>query len=194
MYDELYVAWQQEITDSALGKLPPDFYAKIAKYLQKIKEENKPSDKKTVKVSLQEREAQNVKRMLEELLWARYKKIIKILTKNQKVPADLLTVEEAKLAERFLTFSDSYQKFTKNLMNGQTIKIEVPAQNPEPAKQEKTTAHKRVTLRFSKSTPAVIGADLKTYGPFTAEDVAALPVENARIFVKQGLAVMVEVS
>ena len=33
---------------------------------------------------------------------------------------------------------------------------------------------------------------MKTYGPFIVEDVASLPVENARILVKQGLAVLVE--
>ena len=35
---------------------------------------------------------------------------------------------------------------------------------------------------------------MKTYGPFVAEDVASLPVENAKMLVKQGLAVSIEVS
>ena len=35
---------------------------------------------------------------------------------------------------------------------------------------------------------------MKSYGPFVVEDVASLPVENAKILVKQGLAVPVEVS
>ncbi len=39
-----------------------------------------------------------------------------------------------------------------------------------------------------------MGADMKSYGPFLVEDVASLPVENAKILVKQGLAVQVEVS
>jgi DNA replication initiation complex subunit (GINS family) len=54
--------------------------------------------------------------------------------------------------------------------------------------------HRRVVLRFVKPVPAVIGADMKTYGPFLVEDVASLPVENAKILVKQGFAQMVEVS
>ena len=61
--------------------------------------------------------------------------------------------------------------------------------NPDDA----VKAHKRVTLRFVKDIPAVIGADMKAYGPFMVEDVASLPVENAKVFVKQGLAVAVEV-
>jgi DNA replication initiation complex subunit (GINS family) len=94
----------------------------------------------------------------------------------------LLTVEEAKMCESFVTFTGTYQKFAKSLMQGQTAKVEAEVN------------HKRMTLRFAKSIPAIIGADMKTYGPFMVEDVASLPVENAKILVKQGLAVLVEVS
>jgi DNA replication initiation complex subunit (GINS family) len=33
---------------------------------------------------------------------------------------------------------------------------------------------------------------MKTYGPFEAEDVSSVPTENAKIFVRQGLAEKVE--
>jgi DNA replication initiation complex subunit (GINS family) len=49
-------------------------------------------------------------------------------------------------------------------------------------------------LRFVKAVPAVVGVDMKTYGPFMVEDVASVPVENAKILVKQGLAEKVELS
>jgi len=47
-------------------------------------------------------------------------------------------------------------------------------------------------LRFVKEIPAIIGADMKTYGPFRPEDIASLPIENAKILVKQDVAVEVE--
>jgi DNA replication factor GINS len=47
-------------------------------------------------------------------------------------------------------------------------------------------------MRFLKDVPAIIGADMKTYGPFKTEDVASLPVENTKILKKQGLAENVE--
>ena len=34
---------------------------------------------------------------------------------------------------------------------------------------------------------------MKTYGPFLAEDVGSVPVENAQILIKRGLAEAVEV-
>jgi DNA replication initiation complex subunit (GINS family) len=182
MYDELYAAWRLEIENTTLGGLPPDFYTRIADYLKRIKEETRMLDKKTVKANLLEHEMQHVKRMLQELVWARYKKLIKIITESQKVPSDLLTVEETKMCAGFLPFTEAYQRFAKNLLQGQVSKVDI----------EKV--HKRVALRFVKSVPAVIGADMKTYGPFMVEDVASVPVENAKILVRQGLAELVEVT
>ncbi len=196
MYNELYAAWQREIDDPTLGGLPPDFYAKIAEYMRRIKEEDKVMDKKSVKMNLLTHEAQNVERMLEELLGARYRKIIKTVTKTQRLPSELLTAEEAKMCETFAGFTKSYHKFADDLMEGQlvvepiTVIVRVETNAAAPAVQP----HKRSTIRFIKNIPAIMGADMKSYGPFTAEDVATLPLQNAQILVKQGLAVLVEVS
>lgn len=193
MYRELYAAWLREIDDPTLGALPPDFYAKTAEYLRRIKEEDKVLDKKSVKMNLLLHEAQNVERMLKELLDLRYKKIIKTITKNQKVPSDLLTAEEAGMGQTFAAFTADYQKLTRNLMEGQqtqaipVVKVITRSEAPPPTS-------KRSTVRFLKNIPAIMGADMKSYGPFVAEDVASLPPQNAQILVKQGLAVLVEVS
>jgi DNA replication initiation complex subunit (GINS family) len=189
MYNELYSAWRREIEESLLGQLPSDFYARTADYLRHIGEESNMIDKKSLKVNLLEHEAQNVKRMLEELIWARYKKLVRTITQSQTLPSDLLTVEEVKMGESFATFTGAYQKFAKDLMQGQTAKVA----DKIDAQVDAEVVHKRVTLRFMKSIPAIIGSDMKSYGPFAAEDVGSLPVENAKMLVKQGLAVSIEV-
>ena len=194
MYNELYSAWQREIDDPTLGGLPLDFYTKISQYLKHIKEEDKVLDKKSVKTSLLEHESVNVERMLKELLGSRYRKIIKTVTKTQKLPTELLTVEEARMCETFADFTKSYHKFTEYLMQGQLtvepIKVVIKTETNSTASQP----HKRSTIRFLKNIPAIMGADMKSYGPFIAEDVASPPPQNAQILVKQGLAVLVEVS
>ena len=205
MYNELYMAWRREEGETSLGGLPSDFYIKIADYLKRIREENKLPDKKSVKVSLLDHEAENVGLMLEELLLARYKKLLKTISQKQAVPSELLTVEEAKMCESFVAFASSYQKFTNDLLQGQisptfvsqTISQTAPQIEAKPeakAKVEIEVAHNRVALRFIKNIPAIMGADMKSYGPFIVEDVASLPAENAKVLVKQGLAVPVEVS
>jgi DNA replication factor GINS len=197
VYDQLFAAWRRENEEASLGGLPPDFYGKIAEYMRRIKEDNE-LDQKTIKTNLLEHEAQNVELMLTEILELRYKKIIKIITKNQKIPLELLTVEEGKMAGKFATFSAEYQKFKEDLKQGQLatpspIKVTIETDNKLTATQTAPT-QKRLTIRFTKNIPAIMGADMKSYGPFNAEDVASLPTLNAQILVKQGLAVLVEVS
>jgi DNA replication initiation complex subunit (GINS family) len=194
MYNELYAAWRREIEEASLGGLPPDFYNRIADYLRRLNEENKILDKKSIKVNLLDHESQNVNRMLKELLRVRYKKIVRTITQNQKMPSDLLTVEESEMCKSFVAFSDAYQKFTRTLMQGQTFKVTSATTVSVDSKIESQMAHKRVVLRFIKNIPTIIGGDMKIYGPYVAEDVASLPVENAKMLVKQGLAVSVEVS
>jgi len=206
MYDQLYAAWKREIEDPTLGGLAPDFYIKLTEYLAHIKEDKGTIDKKSVKVALLEHEAHNVERMLQELLDIRYKKILKTITRLHRAPIELLTNEEAKIAQSAVCFENSYDQFVKNILEGQQTPITVtitqqansPLQILQTQKQEiKPQVHviqKRLTLRFVKNIPAIMGADMKSYGPFVAEDVASLPALNAQILVKQGLAVLVDVS
>jgi len=189
MYNDLYAAWRREVEDSSLGGLSSDFYAKISEYLKLLREDNKVPDKKSLKANLLDHEAKNVRQMLDELLNFRYEKLLKTITQNQKIPTELLAVEEAKICESFVSFTSSYQKFTQELTQGQASQASAQIPRPEPV-----GVNKRLTLRFTKNIPKIMGADMKPYGPFLIEDVASLPAENARILVKQGLAVQVDVS
>jgi len=190
MYSELYAAWQREIDEPGLQPLPADFYAQVSNYIRRIQEETKILDKKALKALLLEQELKNVKRIVKQLTWMRYRKLVKLVNENQKLPLDLLTAEEAQLSKGYLPFVEGYRALTQTLLQGQPQKInlEKPAEKPVEVPQ------KRVTLRFVKAIPAVIGGDMKTYGPFAPEDVASVPVENAKILVKQGFAVVVDVS
>jgi DNA replication factor GINS len=197
MYNQLYAAWQREIDDPTLGALPPDFYVKISEYLQHMKDEDKILDKKSVKMNLLLHESTNVERMLKELLETRYRKLIKNITKNQKTPVGVLTNEETRMVETFADFTKTYHKFADELMLGQITQITEPDKTSRIVVKTENASpivSKRSTIRFLKSIPAIMGADMKSYGPFIAEDVASLPPQNAQILVKQGLAVLVEVS
>jgi DNA replication factor GINS len=183
LYDELFAAWRFEVENDELGSLSPDFYARVADYLRRIEEERRMLDKKALKAGLLEREMAHVQRIVGELVWARYRKLVRLLTASQKVPSDLLAAEEAELCTGFLSFVEAYQSFAKKLLQGQVSEVAVATAHKP---------HKRVALRFLKSIPAVVGVDMKTYGPFLAEDVGSVPVENAKILVKRGLAEAVE--
>jgi DNA replication factor GINS len=103
-----------------------------------------------------------------------------VVAKGEKVQPDVLTIEEERIFREASSSAEVYWSFVKSVLRGYVPKTDI--------EQE----HKRAVLRFLKSVPAIIGADMKAYGPFKAEDVASLPTENAKVLIKQDLAEKVE--
>jgi DNA replication factor GINS len=180
MYDELYAAWKKEKENVEIQRLPKNFYAKIAEYVGKIREERRMLDKKTTKAKLLNREFKSVKNMAEELILLRYDKALKKSLARETVPKGVLIEEEETLYGEILPLAEVYQTFLKGVLRGRLSSIE---------REEKP---KTILLRFVQEIPAIVGSDMKTYGPFEPEDIATLPSENARILIKQGVAVKVE--
>jgi DNA replication factor GINS len=181
LYDELYEAWKKEKENVEIQRLPKNFYAKIADYVKKIKEERRMLDEKTIKAKLLGHEFKNVKNMADELFKLRRDKVRKKALARETVSRDILTEEEEKLHGEILPLAEAYQSFMKDILQGRLSRVE---------EEEKP---KKILLRFVKEIPAIVGSDMKTYGPFEPEDIATLPSKNARILIKQGIAVEVEV-
>ncbi|HEX69278.1 MAG TPA: DNA replication complex GINS family protein [Candidatus Bathyarchaeota archaeon] len=180
MYKELYEAWRREKESRVLQQLPKDFYGKVADYVKRIREETRMLDNKTVKGRLIKTEFENVKKMIGELLKLRLEKILEKMKLGGEIPKNYLTYEEEKICEKTVPAAEYFQKLTKDIVQG---RISEAAGEKEAGK---------MVVRFLKDVPAIVGVDLKTYGPFQGEDVASLPVENAKILIRQGLAVEVE--
>ena len=176
----MYDAWRSETTNTDLSVLPSDFYSEITQYAHRLKEEQRMLDKRTVKARLLRSEAQNVKRMLYELTRGRYKKLLKKASSEEKIPTEFLTVEEQRLSNGVLPLAEAYRAFSTGLLKGQIVQMI----NQEDGKY--------VAVRFLSEIPAVIGADMKTYGPFKTEDIGSVPLENARVLIKQGIGEKVE--
>jgi len=165
-----------------LVKLPSDFYMGIAEYVGRLKEESRMLDKRTIKASLLRKEMQNVKRMVQELIRSRYAKIVNKAANGKDIPREALTVEEEQACARISLSAETMSNFATEILHGQ-----LPVSNVE-------VKRKRVSMRILKDVPAIIGADMKTYGPFKTEDVASFPLENAKILLKQGLAEKIAVN
>lgn len=180
MYAELYDAWTRELQNPELEKLPQNFYARMADYIRKLREEARMLDKRTIKSRLLRLETENVKHMLTEITRTRYHKILRKASAGDKTPNEFLTFEEDRLSSGVLPLTEAYQRFAKSLLRGRT------------AVDASTGDRKNTVLRFTKDVPAMIGVDMKTHGPFKAEDVAALPIENSKILIKQGLAMQID--
>lgn len=180
MYDELYEAWKKEKENVEIQRVPKNFYAKIAEYMKKTREERRMLDKNTTKAKLLKREFRNAKNIVEDLIRLRYDKALKKSLARENVPREVLTREEEKLYGELLPLAEAYQGFLTNILRGRLSNI---------TREEKP---KNILLRFVQEIPAIVGSDMKTYGPFEPEDIATLPAENARILIRQGVALEVE--
>ena len=118
--------------------------------------------------------------MVKELFQFRYKKLREKALARETVPSGILIEEEEKVYGEILPLAEAFQAFLKDILQGRLSRIE---------KEEKP---KKILLRFVQEIPAIVGSDMKTYGPFKPEDIATLPSENARTLIKQGVAVEVE--
>ena len=181
MYDELFEAWMREKKNREIQPLPEDFYRRLAAYIERIREEQRMLDKKTIKSVLMKMEEENVKKMAVELIKTRYEKIVQTIREETPSSSNLTDEEKKWLRESSLHF-ESFKKFIEKILQG---KIE---------RTKNKMKSKFVIVRILREIPEIIGADMKTYGPFKPEDIASLPEENARILIKQGAAMEVEVS
>lgn len=180
MYDRLYEVWKRELQSIELEGLSGNFYSEVADFIAKFKEETRMLDKKAAKARLLKHELRNVKRMLRDLMYARYKKILKKASEGEKFSSGILASEEEQLLAGVLPLAEAFQSFARNLLQGRLIQMNIG--------QDRKTA----LLHFLNEIPAIVGADMKLYGPFVPEDVASLPSENAKILIKQGLAQRIE--
>jgi len=180
LYSELYDAWRRERGSVELQSLGKDFYVRVAEYVRRIREESRMLDEKTTRGRLLLHEAENVKKMVEELVSFRHSKAVQLVSKGEAVNVEGLTREEEKLFGDVSPGFEVFQKLVREVEGGRL---------PQAVREK---PRNRV-LRFLKETPVIVGADMKTYGPFLPEDVASVPVENAKVLVKQAIAVEVEV-
>jgi DNA replication factor GINS len=182
LYNDLYEAWKRERENPEVQPLPKDFCKKLAEYMSKTRKESRMLDGKTIRAKLLMHETKNAQKMVKELLSLRREKTVRKTLAGETLPVESLTGEEEKLAKEVSPSLESFHTLLRDILGGRTPQV---GTRGKPKKR---------VLRFIKDIPAIIGADMKTYGPFKPEDVASVPHENARILVKQGVAVEVEVN
>ncbi len=182
MYEKLYEAWKRERESEELQPLSKDFYSRLADYIRRLMEESRMLDEKTLRGRLLLKERENVKWLAEDLVKARFNKIMEKISAGGAVSEGLLTIEESAFYSRVSPQTESYMDMLNRILQG------------KPPRLEEEEKSKMMLVRILKEIPAIVGADMKTYGPFKPEDVAALPRENAKVLIRQGMAEEIETS
>lgn len=164
-----------ETQSPGLVAIPRDFYSKLAAYSQKLRRSGSPGSSDLV-LRLVAVQTTMIESMCRHLLVIRGTKADDPKSFLQLLP------EERYIFTARRRFDRRFDAFVDALTSGQPSFID---------HAKKAESERSVTVRFSKHVSEVVGLDLKRYGPFESEDVAALPAANADILISGGDAVEV---
>jgi DNA replication factor GINS len=181
-------AWKQEKENKILQHLPDNFLREMKKYVTSTEIDEEESNDIQVRISKQE--INRAKMMLEYLINLRLKKIVSAEIQGIPITTSYMTTEEQHL-----------QTNLRKLLLDYFSKTEILPLKKKPTHKKKRTSTfadmKKETqfmiLRFLKPLPAIMGTDLKAYGPFKPEDVASIPYENALNLIRRGIAKEVKI-
>lgn len=176
MYNALLERWQAERDSTVLLPLRDSFLQNLRDYIEQVLNRLRSEDLPSLQRQLLEAELTNLRFMMENLLRMRVKKILETLAESE-VNYDLLTRQEQRFVEQI----------SRNLRS-----VFMPVEDLfSPLDPESSS--RVLLIRFLEDHPQLVGVDLRTYGPFKADDLATLPLENAKVIIRRNLAEPVSV-
>ena len=177
LYDKLFEAWERESSSVDIQPLPESFYAEMGEYASKLRGHTRMLEKGSMRWRISEKERENAERMFEDLTQTRLRKILNAELEGKTIEASSLTPEERKIQAELKRILREHSEWVKSILIGYPTRIGVESK-----------ASKFKVVRFMEPLPAIIGIDMKTYGPFQPEDVASIPAENAENLIRRGIA------
>ncbi len=199
-YGRLHEAWNNERQNKDLQNIPDDMLHEMKDYVATINKT--PTDENTLAGQLTRTEKKYANQILRELTELRLKKIITLEVNNQPIDAQAMTPEEQKLHSNFRHLLTGFRQgsdmpeiapisVTPKSEPKQQVKPTRAKPTPKPV--IKPTDVKLILVRFLQPLPAIMGIDMKAYGPFQPEELATIPTQNAENLIKRGIAKPVEV-
>ena len=173
----IYELLKKEIENSSLQQIELDTYQKVAASLSNLKGQGFEG----VEANVRDRMVELLSTAVKLLFEVRRRKIFQ---ENAGEPLDY-----SRLTDEEKYVLDGHQEAVDRL--GEVISA---ATKGRPMVLEATSGRvreKRIVVRFVQAQEQFVGVDMTKYGPFQPEDVAALPLENARSFIELGAAVQV---
>jgi len=177
-FDYIREAYLAEKSESKLTKLPKEFFEKAKKYLKLKEDLYKNTGDEKIKYELK-----SAKRMIDDIILLRLKKIIEavfVFLKSGSLPENLLKEEE----QFFFELIDSVKKLRKSLLEEKEIKKE--------EKIEEKNISKKIKVKMLFDIPQFVGPNGLTYGPFKKGEVIKIDEEIVKFLIDNGFAMKEE--
>ena len=194
-YETIFEILRREKLRAELQQLDKNFFKDVVKYLT---EKQNILESQTKKVSVfsssetqkTQKQIEGIKKMIKDLYERRERKIMEQAMfssrmNNKTQFQEMLPEEKALYNSLVMGLNSSRKGILFNLLSLKEPEI-LAEIKPKELKTENKPHNK--LIRFWHATPKFIGEDLKVYGPFEEEDVAALPLKVANILIKNSRA------
>ncbi len=170
---DVYKMLEKEIETPTLQSIEPDTFQKIAEALGSLKG--------PVYEGIEAKVRDRMVEMLE------VSSILMIETRQIKISSSEETLDYSKLTDE-----EKYILDGKRESNKRVDEVVAALVKGRPKVLESISIKmrsKQIVVRFLKPIEAFVGIDMNKYGPYTQEDVASLPFENARSIIDSGGAI-----
>ena len=170
---DVYKILEKEIETPTLQSIEPDTFQKIAEALGSLKG--------PVYEGIEAKVRDRMVEMLE------LSSILMIETRQIKISSSEETLDYSKLTDE-----EKYILDGKRESNKRVDEVVAALVKGRPKVLESISIKmrsKQIVVRFLKPIEAFVGIDMNKYGPYTQEDVASLPFENARSIIDSGGAI-----
>ena len=192
-YAILNQAWENETKREELQNIPDDFLHEMKNYVNQLKITSANLD--TLSGNLTQTERLYANLLLQELTETRLNKIIKSELNGLPINAKAMTPEEQHLHSNLRQLLTNYRQSAEIPPTYRQVEQLKPISRKEqiPFHKEEEKDTEMVLVRFMQPLPAIMGIDMKAYGPFQPEEVATIPRQNADNLIKRGIVKIVEV-
>ncbi len=197
-HDELQDLWKREVLSSDLQDLDDTTLSRAVQFVSAIRvavADADPSDTLTKRVL--EQEALVSESILRDLLELRQIKILRAALSGQQPSGQMILAEE-ELHARVSRAIASHQDFMSDCTEGGPQAVIARPEAHGDATGSPTTENdgkmSYLLVRFLKDvdTP-VVGLDGLTYGPFRENDIATIPLANARVWLRDRTVARVDI-
>jgi DNA replication initiation complex subunit (GINS family) len=195
-YRRLLEVWKKERESSDIQGIPAGFIQEMREYINVLNKT--PTESDTLMGSIIQKERVYASQMLKDLVDKRLEKILNSELNGLPLDANALTPEEQKLYSNIRQLLAGYKQGVE-LPEVEEIQPQPRPPSVDSAKSQEVIKPpsgrdvEMVVVRFLQSLPAIMGIDMRAYGPFDKEDVASIPRENALNLIRRGIAKWVEI-
>ena len=185
-HESIYDLLSKEKTRIEIQNINPEFFKQLESYIEEkefILKSQKEKNTFPDEVKKTERQLLNIRRLSDELVERRKKKILDLAMMNSKsqnpqLPKNLLP-SEIDLYESVLNSLKSYiLPLKKEIIETKALKNE----------------NSLKSIKFIHPIPKFMGTDGKVYGPFENEDIAVIPEDIANLLINKKMAEIHETS